>query len=132
MKNLKVITTVFLGLMLFGTQSCSVDEINENSELTTISNESLDSKAPTATVEVTIIIEWHKDVDKEQKIKVRDGYKDEGILIRYEPCPEDVKYEEWTINCEEGLCARQSDTPVDTDDDVKRLYFEISCEDIKK
>ena len=128
MNKLNFFPTIIAASMFLFATSCSVDKSTESDNAAIDQFESLDSKSKTSTELVQIVVEWHKDVDEASKQKLRNDYKSQGVLNKYKKCIKD-EYELWEINCDIGTCNRTTDTPVDTDDDVKRLHFNVTCKD---
>lgn len=127
MIHLNLIRNILIVLISVSFFSC------DHEELTDLQDNSMDFQSEVINDreseirEVILLIEWNESVDRERKETVRNHYKNEGILFGYYIC-EDEKFETWTIGCPDGYCSKESDTPVDTDDEVKRLYLHITCE----
>ena len=131
MRNLKF---YFLALLLAVTFGCSKDSTEtEDQQLDIVE---LEFKAPTS--EVKVLIEYHDWVDDRIKDKVRDEYKRNGVLVRYEEC--DKFWDAWVINCPSGACSKEAphenDTPVKDDPDpvsrnpIKSVIKFKECKDL--
>tara|TARA_R110002124_G_scaffold131910_1_gene294324 strand:- start:54195 stop:54575 length:381 start_codon:yes stop_codon:yes gene_type:complete len=117
-----------LVLIIFFTACTTDQEVipDEDYELTT--EIKTDQRGPEY-FEAEVLIVWNSSVSENRKEEIRNKYKKNKVLIRFLIC-DDIKYETWDINCPNGACSRDSDTPVDTDDEVERVFVELTCEDL--
>lgn len=127
MKKFKMIfrcTLLLIGLM---TLSCHVENEVSTELVSDIQAEEFDHKRVQSD-EFTLLIEWHEGVTEQRKSDVRNYYISNHILLYHHLCG--VRgYETWFINCAVVDC-KKTDTPVDTDDDVRRVGPQKTCKDI--
>lgn len=78
-----------------------------------------------------LLVKYKEGVPETRKKEIRQYYIDLTFLIDWKAC-DDEDYDTWTISCgEDGKwCSRESDTPVDTDDEVEKTWLHLTCEDI--
>lgn len=110
------------------TFSCSQDQ-NEN--LTEVEDALLvqQNESNKGFLQKSVLIEWDDKTTEIRKEGVRRLYFNSNILVSFNIC-DDIKYETWVVNCGNGECNKDSDTPVDTDDDVHRIALNKTCEDL--
>lgn len=116
MQNLKTLVSVICLIILF---SCSQEqEVITESDLVT---EVTITKAPDTSL---LLVEYHEHVDERRKEEIRAYYKEIKFLFSWIPC-DDPKIDLWTVE----YCSKETDTPVNTDDDddVHRIALEEPC-----
>lgn len=126
MKFLKSFSIVVL---LITAISCSKETeelfIDEPLEVTNTQNRGGDSRE--------LLLIWSKGIGNADKHAIRARYKDMKFLKEYYVC-DDEDYETWVFYCgEDGVWCqgKESDTPVETGDDVQRIALDMTCADIE-
>lgn len=126
MKFLKSFSIVVL---LITALSCSketeVTFLDEPLETTITQNKGGDSRE--------LLLIWSKGVSNADKHAIRTRYLEMKFLREWYVC-ENEDFETWVFNCgEEGVWCqgKESDTPVETDDEVQRIALDMTCADIE-
>ncbi|GHC45228.1 hypothetical protein [Ulvibacter litoralis] len=126
MKFLKSISIVVL---LITALSCSKETeetfFDEPLEATVTQNRGGDSRE--------LLLIWRKGLSNADKHAIRTRYMEIKFLKDWYVC-ENEDVETWEFYCgEEGVWCqgKESDTPVETGDDVQRIALDMTCADIE-
>lgn len=126
MKFLKSISIVVL---LITALSCSKETeetfFDEPLEATVTQNRGGDSRE--------LLLIWNREVSNADKRIIRARYMDMRFLKEWYVC-ENEDFETWVFDCgKEGVWCqgKESDTPVETGDDVQRIALDMTCADIE-
>jgi len=125
MRHFNLIRNILIVLISVSFFSCDREEMTDIQENSMDFQSEIVNQRGSEYEEIFVLIEWYEYVDASRKQAVRDRYKYEGILLDYYVCEDEIR-ETWTV------AKKESDTPVDTDDEVKRVRYDEKCDKKKE
>ncbi len=127
---MKILKTFIILGCLFTVLSCSQDSIEPQENSIELA-ESSEISTPNRALTKILLVEYKAGLSETRKKEIRDYYKGIDFLISWEEC-NDKDFDTWTVSCgrKGEWCGKESDTPIDTDDDVKKIKFDHDCSDL--